>query len=181
MDQIYAKTKQGSYRSIERILGQKDFDPMTLVLADTHAMHLNQMHLPPLHHAALNGHAAALKLMISHSEEAIINHPFDRVAPLIFAIRSRCIHCVEALLYAGADANFNIDSDMMTPLRFAVEECSNFEIVRALVEFEANPLEETIKFSSSVEFVRSRLLPCDDPEERMHWEAIIDLFEEYYE
>ena len=181
MAQIYAKTKLGSSRSIEHILNQKDFDPLVLVLADSHAMCLNEMHYPPLHHAALNGHTSVLKLMIKCSDKTIIDYPHNKVTPLILAIHSRCIHCVEALLQAGADPNFNIDSDIMTPLRFAVEECSNFEIIRALVEFEANPIEETIKFSSPIEFVNSRLMPCDDEKERMHWEAIIELFEEYYE
>ena len=181
MAQIYAKTKEGSLRAIRHILGQKNFDPLALVLPDTHAMHLNQMDFPPLHHAALNGQTSVLRLMIARSDESIVNRPFDKVTPLILAIRSRCIHCVEALLYAEADANFNIDSDIMTPLRFAVEECSNFEIIRALVEFDANPFEETIKFSSPFDFVRSRLMPCNDEAERAHWEAVIELFEEYYE
>ncbi len=179
MAQIYAKTKEGSSRSIKQLLRQKDFDPLVLVVADARAMRLHRMRLPPLHHAALNGHASVLKLMIEHSDEATVNYPFNQVTPLVLAIRSRCNHCVEALLCAGADPNLNLDPDAMTPLRLAVEECSNLEIIRALVEYEADPLKETVKFSSPAEFVRSRLMPCDDAEERMHWEAVLGLFEEY--
>ena len=181
MTEIYAKTKEGSCRAIQHILSQKDFDPLALVLGDSNAMCVNQMQFPPLHHTALNGNTSVLRLMIARSDEAIVNSTFNKVTPLILAIRSRCAHCVEALLYAGADANFNIDSDMMMPLRFAVEECSNFEIIRALVEFDANPFEETIRFSSPFQFVGSRLMPCHDEEERAHWEAVMGLFEEYYE
>jgi hypothetical protein len=84
---------------------------------------------------------------------------------------------VELLLYAGADANFNIHPSVPTPLRYAVEACTNQNILHALVDFGAEPLLET-KLNSPMQFVLAMLRPCPDELERAHWQWVLELFEE---
>ena len=81
------------------------------------------------------------------------------------------------MLYGGADANFNVHPDTPPPLRYAVEACSNLEIIQALVDFNATPFLQT-KLNSPIQFVMSLLMPCEDATEREHWQWILELFEE---
>lgn len=170
---IHDSTRRGSYTELKRLLQQPDFDPSMLVLKNTAAMKHSGLRLPPLHHAALHGQCSELRLMLDHHvTDDTVDCPHDDLSPLLLAVRSRCVHCVEALLCAGADPNFNIDPAAMTPLQFAVGECSNPDIARLLLEFGAEPMLET-RYASPVQFAASRLAPAC--EEREHWEAMLEM------
>ena len=62
----------------------------------------------------------------------------------------------------------------MTPLRYAVEECSDTELVLTLLDYGADPDLENGPFSSPMQYVVSRLSPCADPVERARWETILE-------
>jgi hypothetical protein len=89
----------------------------------------------------------------------------------------RCAHCVELLLNAGADCNFNINPEIPLPLRYAVEACSNLQIIQALTDFGGEPQLSTMH-NSPMQYVYSMLHPCTDPSEHEHWQRIMELFEE---
>jgi hypothetical protein len=168
---------------LKDVLAERNFDRSMLVRENKQAMKASGLDLPPLHYAARHGLLSMLGLMVARirrddeEDTVLINTPYADRSPLMWAIESRCAHCVELLLGAGADPNFNIDPEMPPPLRYAVEACSNKELIRALTEFGAETLLET-RLNSPMQFVRSMLRPCADPMEREHWQWILDLFEE---
>ena len=174
LDKIYERTKTGSAQSFHPFVLDPFLKPSSLVIEDKELMQKHHMPQPPLHHAALNGEVQKVIIMAQRCGEGLINTPFNGLSPLHFALRSRCIHCVEALLEAGADANFNVDPRIMTPLRYAVEECSDVRIVELLVEFGAEPMLETL-FSSPMQYVVSRLSPPDDDADL--WKAMLIPFD----
>ncbi len=179
VEAIHFKTKAMSTKHLKHIFAQRNFDSKMLIEPNPSAMEKSQLDLPPLHYAARHGLYSILRLMIAQlKDDDDIDMPFDNRSPLMWALVSRCAHCVETLLYADADPNFNIDPDTPTPLRFAVEACSNQNIIQALMEFDAEPLLET-KLNSPMQFVQSALSPCT--ENREHWEWVRDLLEEHCE
>ena len=129
---VYKLTKQENYKALEKCF----FDSRILVQSNPELMHKYNMHLPPLHYAADLGRLRLLDTMLSavafHSGGDnvldMIDTPYNNQSPLLFAIQSRCTHCIKSLLDYGADPHFNIDPLVMMPLRFAVEWCSNAEI-----------------------------------------------------
>ena len=175
---VYLNTKQYAVSALNDSLKHSPSPSILLVEANPVLMRFAEMPLPPLHYAALHGQLSVLRLMLEHVGDAVVDTPFNHITPLLFAVRSRCPHCVAALLDAGADANFTAaPNEVMTPLRFAVEECSNFCIIQELIENDAAPTFESERFSSPLAFVRSRLAPCADAAEQAHWEMILDLFD----
>ena len=182
LEALYVNTRLQSTKTLRRIFELQAFRPaMLTVVSDAALLHKTQLPVPPLHYAAMHGHLGMLKLMLSRipeSELMLVDIPYNNLSPLLFAIRARCVHCITALLNAGADPNFNVDPEVMTPLRYAVEECANAGIAEVLLEFDAESRLET-RFNSPVQFVCARLSPCADAEERVHWEGILDRMDPY--
>jgi len=58
-----------------------------------------------------------------------------------------------------------------------VEACSNRGLIQTLLDFGAEPLLAT-KFDSPMQYVYSMLHPCADPQEREHWQCVMQAFED---
>ena len=173
---LHASTKLHSVRAL-RYLFRNFQIPVSILLTLDES---SPLPLPPLHYAAQNGLLQILRLVLKRITEeedsdALVNQPFNGVPPVLYALRSRCVHCVVALLDAGADANLHC-ANGMTPLRYAVEECSNYELIQALIDYDAEPELSTDRFGSPKAYVQSRLEPCTDASEREHWETILESF-----
>ena len=159
--------------------GHKRFwDARALVLPHPFLMAKYMVHMPPFHSAARLGDLGLLKPMVKLVAQAgSIDTPFHDRSALLYAMEARCVHCIQCLLDAGACANFNVHPMVRTPLRYAVEECSDVEIIKLLIDYDAEHALKT-RFSSPMEYVLSRLSPCHDAEERRHFELILQCFEE---
>jgi ankyrin repeat protein len=71
------------------------------------------------------------------SEPRVQYRPTGGLTPLLYAARSGCRPCVEALLKAGADIDLP-NPDGMTPLMMAIDN-SHYEVARYLLDHAANP------------------------------------------
>ncbi len=109
----------------------------------------------PLMWAAAEGHAEMTEYLIAHhaniSIRAITNEwpsqitsepraqyrPTGGLTPLLYAVRSGCVRCVQAILKAGADINLPTP-DGVTPLISAIDNL-NFDVAKFLLEKKADP------------------------------------------
>ncbi|HXA92833.1 MAG TPA: ankyrin repeat domain-containing protein [Steroidobacteraceae bacterium] len=90
------------------------------------------------HHAQVNVHAVANDWGNQITNEPRAQYrPTGGLTPLLYAARSGCLPCVQAMLKAGADINMP-NPDGVTPLMVAIDNL-HFDLAKYLLDRRANP------------------------------------------